>query len=260
MARRLTESQKLQLVEGFRSGKSVLILSNEFGCSPNTVSRVVKSLIANDEYLLLKKSRAKEIPAKEKINSEISAEVDKLKYKSQSREESIDSISQSKNEAEIKSLESIETACTPIESDNEFDLKAGFEEDLSIRNSNIFKEVVPLSADFGFENNIQKVALKNLDDKLLPETVYLLVNQKIEIEPTPLKEFPEWNFLPSEEKDRNSISLFDNQRSAKRSCSRGQKVIKIPDSKMLLRTIPFLISKGITRIIFDEQLIALDKS
>ena len=75
----------------------------------------------------------------------------------------------------------------------------------------------------------------------------------------PLKEFSEWSFLPEKDKSRLAISLYSNQRLAKRNCSRNQRVLKIPDSKVFLISSSHLISKGITRLIIDDSLIAIDR-
>ena len=57
MARRLKDSQKRDLVEGYRSGESTTSLAEEYGCSQNTVIRTVKALLSSDEYNALKASR-----------------------------------------------------------------------------------------------------------------------------------------------------------------------------------------------------------
>ena len=61
MARRLKDSQKRDLVEGYRSGESTTALAEEYGCSQNTVIRTVKALLSTDEYEALKAARGKVI-------------------------------------------------------------------------------------------------------------------------------------------------------------------------------------------------------
>ena len=94
---------------------------------------------------------------------------------------------------------------------------------------------------------------------MLPETVYILVDKKIELERTSLSDLPDWDFLPDEEKERKVIPLFVNQREAKRSCSRSQRVIKIPDTSIFITTKSFLLAKGISRLVLEDSLIALDR-
>ena len=59
MARRLQESQKHNLVEGYRLGESTTSLAEKYGCSQNTVIRTVKTYLSTEEYQALKVARSK---------------------------------------------------------------------------------------------------------------------------------------------------------------------------------------------------------
>ncbi len=87
----------------------------------------------------------------------------------------------------------------------------------------------------------------------------MLVDKSVELDSRPLKEFPELGFIPEEDQQRQVICLFANQRSAKRQCGRGQRVIKIPDTSIFELSLPFLLARGITRLLLDGLLIALDQ-
>jgi len=54
-APRLTESQKQELVARYRQGETAQALASSYGCSPNTISRVLKAGIDADELASLKK-------------------------------------------------------------------------------------------------------------------------------------------------------------------------------------------------------------
>ena len=82
---------------------------------------------------------------------------------------------------------------------------------------------------------------------------------KVELDPKQLKEFSEWSFLCPQDQERLVIALYSNQRSAKRNCLKTQRVLKVPDSKVFSISSSYLLSKGITRLIFDDLLIAIDK-
>ena len=86
----------------------------------------------------------------------------------------------------------------------------------------------------------------------------MLVDKKVELEVKSISDLPEWSFLPENELKRNAILLFSNQRSAKRSCSRTQRVIKIPNTNVFEISKSYLISKGITRLVLEDSIIALD--
>jgi hypothetical protein len=56
-AARLSDSQKAEVVERFRAGEGLQPLADAYGCSPNTVSRVVKAALDPGEYERLKEQR-----------------------------------------------------------------------------------------------------------------------------------------------------------------------------------------------------------
>ena len=86
----------------------------------------------------------------------------------------------------------------------------------------------------------------------------MIVDKKVELDLQLIADLPEWSFLPENELKRNAILVFANQRSAKRICSRNQRVIKIPNTSVFRLSKPYLISKGITRLILEDSIIALD--
>ncbi len=59
-AKRLTKSQKVEILEGYKDGETSQPLAEKYSCSPNTISRTVKSLISVEEYNLLKEARLKD--------------------------------------------------------------------------------------------------------------------------------------------------------------------------------------------------------
>ena len=65
-AARLSDSQKAEVVERFRSGEGLQPLAEAYGCSPNTVSRAVKAALDPGEYDRLKeRNRRSATPPKE---------------------------------------------------------------------------------------------------------------------------------------------------------------------------------------------------
>ena len=90
-----------------------------------------------------------------------------------------------------------------------------------------------------------------------PKIVYMVVDNKIELETKLLKDYPEWHFLSNNELKIKTIEIFDDLKIAKRFCNTNQKVIKVPNSNVLLIVAPLLVSRGISRIICDKKLIAL---
>ena len=119
-----------------------------------------------------------------------------------------------------------------------------------------FMEIAPLNYEIDHDNqkDLSSITIKEID---FPKIVYMIVNQKIELEIKYLKDFPDWQFLSQEELKRKTIEIYSDIKVAKRLCNKEQKVIKVPNSNIFKIVAPILLSRGITRIISDDKLIAL---
>ena len=119
-----------------------------------------------------------------------------------------------------------------------------------------FFEIPPLNLEI--ENvprkEISSIPISDID---FPKIVYMIVDKKIELEVKFLKDYPEWQFLPASDLDRKSIQIFFDLKIAKRNCAKEKKVIKIPNTKVFQIAAPYLISRGISRIVTSDKLIAL---
>ena len=119
-----------------------------------------------------------------------------------------------------------------------------------------FVEVVPMLTEI--DSTKQKdLSSEPIEKKIFPEVVYMLVDNKIELHIKLLGEYPEWSFLPDKDLERKTIKIFSEQKQAKKSCSKNLKVIKIPNPNVLKMASYSLKAKGISRIIFDNSLVAL---
>ncbi len=275
-ASRLKESQKKGLLEGYRLGKSSTVLAREFDCSTNTVNRTVKALLGADEYQALKVARSRGEAAKA---TDLDKESVSTKTPNSDRKEEPEPAQGEKSSLETVALESLEKETVeaigleqsvggPLALDDADDFDDDLQDDsldeeisnLEVADessSDVFQEVAPLPSSFDL-NERPDISCEPLTPSTLPGTVYMLVDKIVELDVRPLKEFPEFGFLAEEEQQRKALCLFVNQRSAKRQCGRSQRVIKVPDSAVFRRTIPFLLARGITRIVLEGALIALD--
>jgi hypothetical protein len=102
--------------------------------------------------------------------------------------------------------------------------------------------------------------LQTLVTASLPTSAYMLVDKTVELQAKPLSEFPELGRLPAEELERQALVVFLNPRQAKRQCGRTQRVIKVPDLKVLELTAPYLLAQGISRVVIEGALYALPGS
>ena len=244
--RRLSDTDKQELVGRYKSGESTAALAEAFGCSPNTVTRTVKALLPPEAYSALKASRLRTpaaVPAQDPAEEEVE--------------------SQATDVEEMQALtDAVESALALDDADDfgdssadEYDGASDDESDAA--QTDPFLELVPL-AHAGLSDASDHVDPTPLNAEVLPATAYMLVDKVVELDPRPLKEFPDLGPISADEQERQGLYLFASPRSAKRQCSRNQRVIKVPDTGVFMRTSQFLLARGITRLVLDGTLIALD--
>ena len=235
--RRLSDSEKQDLVGRYKTGESTAALAEAFGCSPNTVSRTVKALLPADAYAALKASRQKGFvsPPPSTVTEAEQPEVD-----------------------EADSLKEDDSSLALDDAD---DFGEDSEEELADDDDNgsveTFTELVPLLG-VGDLNDRPLNQAQPFSVDLLPDSAYMLVDKVVELDARPLKEFPELGLLDDAEQERQGLCLFASPRAAKRQCGRSQRVIKVPDTAVFQRTSSYLLARGITRLVLDGTLIALD--
>ena len=85
----------------------------------------------------------------------------------------------------------------------------------------------------------------------------MIVDKQVELKTKLLREYVEWNFLSEDDLNRNTIEIFYDMKTAKRTSKKEQRVIKVPNSDVFSITAPILKARGISRIVSSEVLIAL---
>ena len=225
MTKRLTEKQKEIIVNSFKNGSNIEDLSNEFKCTNSTIIRNLKKDLGDKTYKLLAKKNKNSIQNNnENINVDISDSDLKL-------------VSANKDFNETNIEDKIDKASN----------QSSFTE---------FIEIAPL--DFEIENSSRKeLSSIPIDQIEFPKVVYMVVDKNIELEIKLLKDYPDWEFLPNEDLNRKTIEIFFDLKTAKRSCNKEQKVIKVPNTNVFKIVSPILISRGISRIVSEEKLIAI---
>ena len=268
ISRRLTKTQKAEILEAYKSGDNTNLIAKKYNCTPNTINRTVKTLLSENEYTLLKKTRAKIGNKNEKMvnNKTVKEQNEDLKevisLKEKVKED--DLILKDNEESNVASFDQISSLGRSESDDLVEDSRS---KDLTPENHDIddyedidnnFEEIAPLLNGFDFDQEKQKSDFEILNYESLPESVYMIVDKKVELDLQPISDLPEWSFLPENELQRNAILLFSNQRSAKRICSRNQRVIKVPNTSVFKLSKSYLISKGITRLILEDSIIGLE--
>ncbi len=261
-ASRLSDAQKQELVQRWRAGESSAALADSFGCSPNTVTRMVKGAFTPELYEQLKKERGRPVelldqqevplpPAAAEL-FEAEADFDLVEIEPDTDEDgsgpgvlAIDDADDFGEDAEGDDVEGDEG-----ESDDGDDTDA---------EGNVFT-MVPVMAGANLGSGLQEgsaVVCHPLENAPLPASLYMLVDKTVELQARPLSDFPELGALPDDEQARQALVVFANPRQAKRQCGRTQRVIKMPDSQVIQRTATYLVGQGITRVVLEGALYAL---
>ena len=217
MAKKLTEYQKKEIIKNFTNGTSLDELSQIYNFSKNTISRNIKKIIGEEVYKELVKTN-------------------KLHKKSFDKEKENNKklINQNLTDSFINNNES------NIESNDQTS----------------FVEIIPLNYEIDNQNqkDLSSIPLSEIN---FPKIVYMIVDNKTELEVKILNDYPEWHFLSKEDLNRKTLRIYDDLKNAKRDCNKEQKVIKVPNPDVFKIVAPLLISRGISRIVSPGKLIAL---
>ena len=225
MAKRLSEEQKKEIIKRFSVGETIDKLSEEFNCTNSTIIRNLKKslgVIKYKELIMMGKSSDQNL-RKEYLYVPINK--DKLIKK--------DQIGNKNNDSNI--VENIEQ---------------------NFLEASPFIELKPLNYEIESapQKDLSSIPISEID---FPKTVFMVVDKKIELEIKYLKDYPNWQFLSNEELNRKTIEIFDDLKVAKRICNKEQKIIKVSNTDVFRLVAPILLSKGISRIVNSDILIAL---
>ena len=228
MAKRLTDKQKEQLTQEFINGKNINDLVEESGSTKLTISKYLKKNLGEKTFQsLIEKNKSSKVLF---TNRQIASSIENEKL----LDNKVSKITISNEEAENSNL---------IEEESDFAL-------------NEFVEVAPLNYEIDnlTQKDLSSIPISDID---FPKVVFMIVDNKIELQTKLLNDYPQWQFLSKEELDRNTIEIFYDLKIAKSFCSKEQKVIKVPNTAVFRIVGPILISKGISRIVTSDKLIAL---
>jgi hypothetical protein len=145
------------------------------------------------------------------------------------------------------------------EDEDEDDLEDDFDEDLEDEDSLLEGSLLgSISSGESIElRGTGLIQVLPLSEASLPKICYLVVDRGAELITRPLKAFGELGQIPAAEIREKTLAVFDNHRVARRFATRNQRVFKIPDGSMLQKTAPYLVAKGITRLLIDGQVYSL---
>ena len=271
-ATRLSDSQKEQIVVRYRQGETGQALAEAFGCSPNTVSRVVKAVLDPGELASLKRQRGRASTPEPEAAQDAPASVavgDPAAEAPSVGTDEAPAFPPDRAEPSVATEPLGDADVVAIADDEEEDADPESGSHLAIDDADDFAEealeegedeeldaaFIPVAVVPGGvrDDAAQRPAasVQPLATAALPARLYLLVDKTVELQAQPLADFPELGSLPEGEAERQALMLFTNPREAKRQCGRTQRVIPVPDPRLLERTAPYLVSQGITRLVLE---------
>lgn len=266
-ASRLSDSQKQELVVRYRQGETGQALAQAYGCSPNTVSRVLKAALGAEELASLKKqSRAggrSQVSAADTVPPDLQPLGAEASSHEQAQPAATDAPVNPGGSACSVSLDpgpehvpeadddagNDDVVATTLAIDDADDFGDDGLDEADDDGDEADQPLIPASSPSGAPSQV--LLPRPLGPDSLPGSLYLLVDKTVELDARPLREFSELGSLPEDEQERQALMLYVNPRQAKRQCGRSQRVIKVPDSGVLQRTSRYLVAQGITRLVLE---------
>ena len=112
----------------------------------------------------------------------------------------------------------------------------------------------------GKQSSLSSIQILPLSQASFPRTCYLVIDRCAELIVKPLAEFADLGSIPEAEVKQRTLAVFENHHIAKRFSHRRERVIKVPDGRMIQKTSHHLQEKGITRLLIDGQIYSLSNN
>jgi hypothetical protein len=247
-APRLNDSQKEELVARYRQGETAQALAAAYGCSPNTVSRVLKAALDPAEMASIKRqSRGRSVDAPEPVEPAAPPLAAASPAVAAAQADPAEADPAEEGDDDGDRAVDVEQSELAIDDADDF-AEDGLDDGDSLDDCEA-DDASPVPAAAIAAGVVLEA--QPLIPGVLPASVYMLVDKTVELQAKPLRDFPELGTLPEEEQQRQALMLFTNPRQAKRQCGRTQRVIKVPDAGVLERRSSYLVAQGITRLVVE---------
>ena len=217
VSRKVTRTEKLEIKELFINGKSIKDISTSYDFSVQTITRQLKDILGENDFKKIKK------------NTKSPNSFNKTKEVPAKRK--VSSITMKKN----------------IENK---------EENFGDNSDQEIFVVLPLDENVNIDEQ-KDISSRPISEVNFPKMLFMIIKNEFELETKLLKDYPEWNFLPNEDLKRKTIQIFSEKKIAKLNCRKDQKLLQVPNPRVLLLASKNLRNKGITRIVFDDLLLSL---
>ena len=295
--RKLTDATKKEILKLYRETEATTsTLAERYGVSSSTVSRFLKNSFSSEEYeQLIQKKRLARNPRgleEEGAAADLSEEAIEVIGFPAAHIAAKDEQAFQQPIAAVEQLTLLMDTSYPPEADNSEDTEINGDKPLENANLNEFfveaieeeEEEDELDEDWDEEEDedeedededeeeeelagsylgptIVKTAqlqILPLSAAAFPKTCYLVIDRAAELITRPLKDFAELGKVPPQEIQQRTLPIFESHRIARRFSKRKEKVIKVPDGRLIEKAHAQLEAKGITRLLMDGRIYALE--
>ncbi len=294
--RKLTDATKKEILKLYRETEATTsTLAERYGVSSSTVSRFLKNSFSGEEYeQLIQKKRLARNPRgleEEGAAADLSEEaIEVIGFSAahiaakdeQAFQQPIAAVEQltllmdtsyppeadNSEETEINGDKPLENAnlteffVEAIEEEEEDELDEDWdeEEDEDEEDEDEDEEEEELAGSYLGPTIVKTAQLQilPLSAAAFPKTCYLVIDRAAELITRPLKDFAELGKVPPQEIQQRTLPIFESHRIARRFSKRKEKVIKVPDGRLIEKAHAQLEAKGITRLLMDGRIYALE--
>ena len=290
--RKLTDATKKEILKLYRETEATTsTLAERYGVSSSTVSRFLKNSFSSEEYeQLIQKKRLARNPRgleEEGAAADLPEKAIEVIGFPAAHIAAKDERAFEQPIASVEQLTLLMDTAYPPEADNPEDTEINGDKTLETANLNEFfveaieeeEEEDELDEDWDEEEDedededeeelagsylgptIVKTAqlqILPLSAAAFPKTCYLVIDRAAELITRPLKDFAELGKVPPQEIQQRTLPIFESHRIARRFSKRKEKVIKVPDGRLIEKAHAQLEAKGITRLLMDGRIYALE--
>ena len=291
-ARKLTDATKKEILKLYRETEATTsTLAERYGVSSSTVSRFLKNSFSSEEYeQLIQKKRLARNPRgleEEGAAADLPEKAIKVISLRAAHIAAKDEQAFQQPIASVEQLTLLMDTSYPPEADNSEYIEINGDKPLEDANlTEFFVEAIEeeeeedeLDEDWDEEEDededeeegeladsylgptIVKTAqlqILPLSAAAFPKTCYLVIDRAAELITRPLKDFAELGKVPPQEIQQRTLPIFESHRIARRFSKRKEKVIKVPDGRLIEKAHAQLEAKGITRLLMDGRIYALE--
>lgn len=299
-AKKLTEADKVEILKLYRNPQETTsTLARRYDVSHSTISRLLKSSLSPDDYEgLIQQKRSmrphgqvsdpavQTMAVKEEQPVTTETDIDTALSNSRRLRKRSSAISTTTNEPALAKQLSLPLLEVTPESDELLDETYRAEastlrEMLGEELADLDEELADLDEDEDDLDDLDEddddldeeiilprrrfpsdalVQVLPLEEASFPKPCYLVVDRAAELITRPLRDFGDLGQIPKDEVQQKTLPVFDNHRVARRFSNRAQRVIKVPDGRMLQKVCPYLKAKGITRLLIDGQVYSVSNN